>query len=453
MNRKHISLLLAAALAVSAFTAAVAADPAEELAPAIRETISQDIPREIPVVEDVAVPAPAVPEEDAPAASVPTAISFGDLEERVLSGSLNALILGESIKRIQANDFDRMQEDLQDGLNEIVDLQWQLDNSGSAIVTGLPALDAALKSMMEASTASTRQTLQTQYDAMKETLDDLKSGKIQKEAADGIHQLKDAQASLVMVAQSLYIQLAELTDTRAGLDRSLAALDRQVEELELRYDMGQISALTLQQVKAGRTSLISGMQTVDMSLKTLTMNLEAFVGADLTGESTLGDLPAVTDADLATMDEEADLAAAKAASFELYAARKTLDDARETFEQADEDYKDADYQFLQAQHAWRAAQYTYAAAEQSFELSFRSQYAQVKDCKQVLEAAKTALALEESNYAADLLKYTQGTISKNTLLTAEDDLETARDKVATAQRDLLSAYTTYRWAVDRGILN
>ena len=457
MKRRTISLMLAAALALAMGAASMAADPGEETSAAPEETISQDIPREAPQETETSAAPETAPEpapEPQPAApAAPGVIAYDTLEEQVLGGSLNALVLGESIKRIEANDYDRMQEDLRDGINEIVDLKWQLDVGGGGIVTGIPALDAALSGMMDASTASTKQTLQTQYEAMRDTLADLKEGKIQKEAADGIRQLEDARASIVMVAQSMYIQLSELNATRAGLDRSLDALDRQLKELELRYDMGQISALTLQQVKAGRTSLVSGMQTMDMSLKTLNMNLEALVGAELTGESALSALPAVTDEQLAAMDLETDLAAAKAASFTLYSAQKTLDDARETFEQADEDYKDSDYQFVQAQHAWQAAQYTYEAAVQSFELSFRTQYAQVKDYKQVLEAAKTALALEESSYAADRLKYEQGTISKNTLLAAADDLETARDKVATAQRNLLSAYNTYRWAVDRGILN
>ena len=53
----------------------------------------------------------------------------------------------------------------------------------------------------------------------------------------------------------------------------------------------------------------------------------------------------------------------------------------------------------------------------------------------------------------DQLKYEQGTISKNALLTAQDDLAAAEETVATAQRNLFSAYNNYRWAVDSGILN
>ena len=70
-----------------------------------------------------------------------------------------------------------------------------------------------------------------------------------------------------------------------------------------------------------------------------------------------------------------------------------------------------------------------------------------------MDAARTALAVEQDNYAVDQLKYEQGTISENTLLTAKDDLDTAQDTVNTAQRNLFSAYNNYRWAVDYGILN
>ena len=51
------------------------------------------------------------------------------------------------------------------------------------------------------------------------------------------------------------------------------------------------------------------------------------------------------------------------------------------------------------------------------------------------------------------LKYEQGSVSYNELLTARDSVDEAQDAVDTAANDLFSAYHTYRWAVDRGILN
>ena len=71
----------------------------------------------------------------------------------------------------------------------------------------------------------------------------------------------------------------------------------------------------------------------------------------------------------------------------------------------------------------------------------------------MLDAARTALSVEESSCEVDQLKYEQGSISYNTLLTAQDDVAAAREAVDTAAINLFSAYNTYRWAVEYGILN
>ena len=51
------------------------------------------------------------------------------------------------------------------------------------------------------------------------------------------------------------------------------------------------------------------------------------------------------------------------------------------------------------------------------------------------------------------LKYRQGTISQNALLDAQDDLNEAKDAVATARRNLFTAFRTYYWAVNYGVMN
>ena len=89
----------------------------------------------------------------------------------------------------------------------------------------------------------------------------------------------------------------------------------------------------------------------------------------------------------------------------------------------------------------------------TFELNFRTLYAQVKDCAQVLEAKRAALASQERSYAVSALKYDQGNISANALADAKDELSSAKDEVASAERELFSKYRSYTWAVDYGILN
>ncbi|MEA4932956.1 MAG: TolC family protein, partial [Lawsonibacter sp.] len=116
-------------------------------------------------------------------------------------------------------------------------------------------------------------------------------------------------------------------------------------------------------------------------------------------------------------------------------------------------YNEKKYQYVAAQHTWQAAQYTYSATEQTFENSFRTLYLKVKDYQQVLAAAKTALACEKDNYSSMQLKHEQGAISQNKLLDAADTVSAAEDKVNSAAIDLFSAYNSYRWAVEYGILN
>ena len=141
--------------------------------------------------------------------------------------------------------------------------------------------------------------------------------------------------------------------------------------------------------------------------------------------------------------------------YDLYAAQKTLDDAKDTYTDTGRqyNYNEKNSQFMVAKHSWQAAQYTYTATVQDYELRFRTLYAQTADYRQVLAASQTALASQQSTYDSLALKYEQGAISKNAMLTAEDDLAAAKDAVTTAERNLFSAYTTYEWAAKYGILN
>ena len=364
-------------------------------------------------------------------------VSYENLEHRMREHDLTLLALEENIQVFESIDYEEMADDYRQALNDIADQQWGLITGGLGVIPGL-------SDMLSAS-------LDAQYDALRESFDAIQDGELQKENADLVWQLESTQNQLVMAGQALYIGMVGAQLQSAALDRTLASTDRSIQELELRYELGQISALTLEQARAGRVSLVSNMQTLDMTLENLGIQLKQMIGADLASPLTLEALPQVTDGELAALDLEADLAAAKEASYSLHDARLTLDDAEETFDDAPKNKNSYEYQM--ALHQWQGAQYTYQATVQSFETSFRTLYNQVKDCKQLLDAAETALAVEESSYGVDELKYEQGSISRNELLTAQDDLETARDAVDTAAVNLFSTYSTYRWAVEYGILN
>ena len=361
-------------------------------------------------------------------------VSFANVSRRLRENNLSVLSLEENINAIKAIDYDKMTDDIRKSLNGIADAQWFLTISGNSF---------AAKSMSSS------------YDSLKDTFDDIRDGKLQEDNEAVIRQLENAQDQVAMAGESLYIALTEMELNGQTLSRSITALDRTIKELNLRYDLGQISALTLEQTKAGRTSALSGQETLTMNICTYKTQLEQMIGAELTGKIKLQGLPQVTGQQLAAMDLDKDLAAAKEASYTLFAAQRTLDDARDDFKDTAEAnmYSTGKYQYVAAQHQWQAAQYTYNAAVQSFETSFRTLYLQVKDYQQVLQAAKTALATEQDNFAAAQKKHDLGNLSDNALADAKDKVSEAQDKVDGAAIDLFSAYNNYRWAVDHGILN
>ena len=363
-------------------------------------------------------------------------LRFENLSARMKTGYYTVMSLEENIAAIECIDYDKMYEDLRDGLNQIAEAQWmmlQIPGAGETY---------------------TYKSLQDQYDALRKTFDDIKDGKLQQDNADLIRQLRDAENQLLMAGQTLYINLLGLEDQSAALTRQTAALDRTIEEVKLRYELGQVSAMTLQQTEAGKAQVESGKAAIDAAVAQLRRQLNAMIGEELTAPLTLNALPEVTAEQLASMDVEKDLEKAKAVSYDLYAAKLTLDDADEEYKDkaGDLGYNEDNYEYIAVKHRWQAAQYTYNAAVQNFELSFRSLYDSVQSYASALNAAKVSLECERSDLAAAQLRYEQGTISENALHTAEDELYTAQDTVSGAERDLFTAYNNYRWAVDCGLL-
>lgn len=462
MKQRIIALLLVLALtlsvcAVSALAGEESREQPEEQAAETAETAAEDGGTEEEAPEDGAESEPpslagpdAEPEVD-PETGEPMpeteeivpdelgSVTFANVERRMRENNLQVLILEESVQTIQEIDYDDLYEDLRQQLNSLAKTQWSLVLSGSLI-------------MSEYEKDKTYDQLDQAYDAVREQFDAIKDGEMQKDNADAIRQLKNLQDQIIVAGEATYVALAAMETQETALQRQLEALNRTVEEMELRYQLGQVSALQLSQTKAGRESLVSGLETLRMNIKTYKYQLEMLLGAEQTGEIKLGPVPEVTEKQLAAMDLEADLLAAKEKSWELHDAANTLEDAKEDFKD-NYSYGSTSLTSKQALHTWNAAQYTYSNTVQNYELNFRALYAQVLDNKQILDAAKVSLACEQDDYAAMELKYRQGSISKNALLSAEDELRTAEETVKTSANNLFSSYNNYCWAVQHGILN
>ncbi len=368
-------------------------------------------------------------------------LAFEDLRDKVLEGSLTARMLQESIASIDAMDYTDMYQSLNAQMTSLEAAQKMY----AQIPVSTP-MEGAMQGFVISNLASS-------YASLSANVSELASGKLQKDSAAARRQLKNAQDLTVVGAESLYFAILELEQTKETLRRNLTALDRQLEEMELRYELGQISALTLEQVRNGRATLQSNLSTLEMNLRRCKLQMQSMVGANLNGSLVLGPLPALSQGLVDSMDYKPDLEEAKTRSYDLFAAKKKLDEAGDTYDDTRASYAQNTYNVRSARHTYEAALYEYKMAVQSFEMNFRNAFDSVKDYQQVLRSAQTSLAFQENTYASQELKYRQGTISHNALLDAEDQLTESKEAVETARRNLFTAYRTYYWAVNYGVMS
>ena len=423
--KRLLAMLLSVVLVLGVFGAGAMANKEPETAPVVSETLTGT-----------------------------NALAFGDMKERILSGNPSMLAVGANIEMIERIDYKVLEEDMRDALNATVAQQAMSQAASGMSALANPAnygVAMLTGTMMEMS-------LSQQYEACKESYESILDGEMQKDNADLVRQLKNTQNTVVMVGETLYVTLLGLDLSEGALTRQEQALERTLTELTLRRELGQISDLTLRQAENGALQLASGKASLEAGRAELERQLNALTGAPITAEISLETLPEVTAQQLAAIDVEKDLERAKAASYELYAAKKTLEEEDEAWQDIWERYghnlyKETHYEYVQGELTWEAAQHTYRATVENFELAFRNLCTKVGDYAQVLEAAKAALRLEESNETLAKLKYERGMISRNAYLEACDTLETAREKVTSAKYDLFTAYNNYRWAVDEGLLN
>ena len=366
-------------------------------------------------------------------------LAFEDLRDRVLAGSLTAKMLQESIASIDAMDYT----DMYQGLNAQMSSLAAMQQMYAQIPVSTP-MEGAMQGYIISNLASS-------YASLSSSVSDLASGKLQKDSAAARKQLKNAQNLTVVGAESLYFAILELEQTKATLQRNLTALDRQLKEMELRYELGQISALTLEQVKNGKATLQSNLSTLEMNLRRCKLQMQSMIGAGLNGSLVLGPLPALSQGLVDSMDYKPDLSEAKDRSYDLFSAKQKLDEASDSYDDTRENYAQNTYNVRSARHTYEAALYEYKTAVQNFEMNFRNAFDSVKDYQQILNSAQTSLAFQENTYASMELKYHQGNISHNALLDAEDDLNDAKEAVETARRNLFTAYRTYYWAVNYGV--
>ena len=296
-------------------------------------------------------------------------------------------------------------------------------------------------------------SMKANVEALDDQIDDLKQQKkdYTKTLEDTSRQIDFAIDQTVTGAETLYITILSTQLQRESLVDTLESTKRTAEEMELRYNLGQISQLTLTQVKNGLVTLESSLESLDNSIATLKSSLQSLLGDTPNGVLALTDTPSVTPSQL-ILSYSADLVKAKSNSYTLYASTRSVEKAEDEMNDARSDHGKNSYQFKMAEHSYQAAIYKDQATIADFELSFQKLYQAIPPAQTALAVKENDLLYAQQSYAAEELKFQQGNLSQSKLLEAKATVDSAQRDVAAAQLDLFTAYHNYRQAVEQGLV-
>ena len=409
-------------------------------------------------------------------------LSFSQIGERVKANNLTLKAAQESLKQAQAMDWDDAIDEMEDAIDNL-DIQIsqlltgskaQLEKAQADLATslnGISVTDGNLTGLKEVIqntvTLSTLSSL-SQYsqmqaaslkaskESLEDQLDDLKEQKqdYQKTLKDTERQIDYAADQTISGAESLYLTILSTQLQLDGLkNNTLASTQRSLKEIELRYQLGQVSKLTLTQVQNGYESLESSITSLENTVSTLYSSLQSLMGDVPTGKLRLLDTPSVTANELSYLNYASDLSKAKENSYSLYTADRAVEDAEDAMNDARRDEGKNSYQYKMAEYAYQSSIYKKDAAVASFEASFLNLYKAIAPAQTALAAKQSALAYEQQMYAVAEKKYQLGNLSANALQDAKDTLDSAQRDVEAAQLDLFTAYHSYNQAVKLGLVS
>ena len=409
-------------------------------------------------------------------------LAFSQIGERVKANNLTLKAAEESLKQAKAMDWDDAIDEMEDAIDNLdIQISQLLNGSTNQLATANAALTASLDKVSvsgekiknlgdvinSAINVSMLKTLaqygQMQAESLKSTkesledqLDDLKEQKqdYQKTLKDTERQIGYAADQTISGAESLYLTILSTQLQLDGLkNNTLASTQRSLKEIELRYQLGQVSKLTLTQVQNGYESLESSITSLENTVSTLYSSLQSLMGDVPTGKLRLLDTPSVTANELSYLNYASDLSKAKENSYTLYTADRAVEDAEDAMNDARRDEGKNSYQYKMAEYAYQSSLYKKDAAVANFEASFLNLYKAIAPAQTALAAKQSALAYEQQMYAVAEKKYQLGNLSANALQDAKDTLDSAQRDVEAAQLDLFTAYHSYDQAVKLGLVS
>ncbi len=357
-------------------------------------------------------------------------IAIGDVEKAVRNSNLQIRALEQTIKAMEDQDPEEMVSALRASYQGLTTSIAQMRETSAALPDSDPG-NAVIKGLLQSNImllSAQAETLRSQIGSIEDNYDD------QLESLE--QTLADTKDQLAFAAESTFLAIKSLEHSYDDLVRQRTTLSVTVAEMEKRYELGQISAVQLQETRNGLAQLESGISTLVMNIENTKGDLNLLLGREANDRFSLAALPAVTANQLAAVNYTNDVKTVLSESKEV----RDADDAREDAEDQDSEY------------AEKAAELRYQSTVNTVSQNFQKLCRAVTDKQQLLSAAQSDYALAQKEFEVQATKFANGQISQNVYDAAKATLQTAENAVVTAQNNLYTAYMKYAWA-KRGIVS
>lgn len=353
-------------------------------------------------------------------------IAIGDVEKMVRNNNLQVRALEQTIEAMEEQDVSEMVGALRASYQGLTASIAQMQQTAAQLPDG-----DVVKGLMQSNImilSSQAQTMRSQMISIEDEYDD------QLEKLE--QTLKDTRDQLAFAAESTFLAVKSMEYSYDDLTRQRTTLQTTLKEMEKRYELGQVSALQLQETRNGLTQLESGIATLAMNIENTKGDLNLLLGREANERYSLAALPTITDQEVNAIDYDGEVKTVLNKSQEV----RDADDAREDAEDQDSEY------------AEEAAQLRYESTVNTVSQNFQKLCRSVVDKHQLVAAAQSDYLLVQKNFQVQETKFRNGQISQNTYDAERAKVETASNAVTTAQNNLYTAYMKYRWA-KKGIVS
>lgn len=372
-------------------------------------------------------------------------LSYNQIEDLVRYQNKTVLANRETLAGIEAVDLDKAIDDMKDAIDSMEQAIAGMQQLANSVSSSLTTVDPTVQNGAATITvgSATVVLLQSNIAQMQTQLAQLESQLEELENTDYEpyeKQFESIENQLVMAAQSAYAGLMTIQQNYIVTVQQSDLTNVTYNEMQTRFQLGQISQQQLDQARLAKTQTDSAIQSLYLTLRNAKEDLSVMLGREPSRSYMLDTLPAVTPDMLALLDLDADMARGKEANYDIYAAELAVDDA----EDLDRDTEGREEQI-------RAAEYKLESTEDNFEQNFTKLFRAVYEKNRLLSVAQEALEYQNEVTQTEKLKYDLGTISRNTYIQAEVNQAVAESNVKLAQIDLFSAYMQYQWAC-QGVL-